>query len=166
MAAKHWRQSNIDLIDKYANLEMDIMNAPMHYFGDHDHCQEYFCKKQTEAGAESVVTILKQTGLYYEIMDMCQSYFANNVKSLIAGYSTNKTEGFNSLIAKNIGNNFYSTLCFPRHPNSMVFSFLNIVALMTKRRTPMQTNFLRPIISVPFCQYSQDFSNSIIKVQS
>lgn len=104
MASKHWRKSNVDDVTKYPNLEADIMNAPLHYLGVHDNCAEYFCKKTTDPEALSTISVLKETNLFYEIMDLCQHYFANNAKSLIAGYSTNKTEGFNSLIYKELGN--------------------------------------------------------------
>lgn len=73
------------------------------FLGIHDDCASYFCKKSTDPDAPNTLKILKETGLYYEVMDLCQSYFGNNVKSLVAGLCTNKTEGFNSLIAKTIG---------------------------------------------------------------
>lgn len=79
------------------------MNAFLHYLDVHDRCARYFCQKETTAEARNTVEILKETGVYYEVLDLCQSYFGNNVKSLIAGYCTNKVEGFNSLIAKSLG---------------------------------------------------------------
>lgn len=90
------------------------MNAPLHYLGIHDNCANYFCKKETDPEARCVIAVLKETGVYYEILDICQYYLSNNAKSLIAGYSTNKTEGFNSLICKMLGNSldrfaFYKT---------------------------------------------------------
>lgn len=107
MASKHWRESDLDLSEKYLNLEKDIMNAPQHYLGIHENCAEYFCNKQTDPEAYGVVAVLKETDVYYEILDACQYYLSNNAKSLIAGYTTNKTENFNSLICKQLGNNFY-----------------------------------------------------------
>lgn len=109
MAAKHWRLANVDPVKKYANLEKDIMNTLQHYIGIHDKCEEYFCTKITSPEAYTTVTILKEAGLYYEVLDLCQSYFSNNAKSLIAGYTTNKTEGFNSLIAKTLGKKLHFT---------------------------------------------------------
>lgn len=103
MASKHWRECDLDDVAKYENLEKDIMNAPLHYLGVHDNCAQYFCKKSTDPEAHGIISVLKETNLYYEILDLCQHYFANNAKSLIAGYSTNKTEGFNSLICKELG---------------------------------------------------------------
>lgn len=114
-AAQHWRESDVDITEKFSNLERDIMNAFLHCLGIHDNCAEYFCEKQTNPEALNKLKILKETGLYYEVLDLCQSYFGNNVKSLIAGLCTNKTEGFNSLIAKSIGKKLFESLevnCF------------------------------------------------------
>lgn len=90
----------------YLSLEKDIMNVFLHYLGVHANCANYFCKKSTNPDACNTIKVLKETGLYYEVLDMCQSYFANNVRSLVAGLSTNSTEGFNSLIAKYIGKKY------------------------------------------------------------
>lgn len=98
------------------------MNAFRHYLGVHDDCAGYFCQKTTNPDAAITISILKETGVYYEVMDLCQYYFGNNVKSLIAGLCTNKTEGFNSLIAKAIGN------CFPS------ISFFSIIFRLAKFR--------------------------------
>lgn len=106
MAAKHWRESDIDLPQKYEKLEKDIMNAPLHYLGIHDGCAEYFCDKETDPEAYTALAVLKESGVYYELLDICQFYLLNNAKSLIAGVSTNQTEGFNSLICKTLGNYF------------------------------------------------------------
>lgn len=103
-AAEYWRKSDVDLVDKCTNLERDILNAPLHYLGVHDKCQRYYCDKKTDPSVQNTISILKDTGLFYQIMDLCQNYFANNAKSLIANLCTNKTEGFNSLIAKTLGN--------------------------------------------------------------
>lgn len=104
-AAKHWRESDVEMVEKYNNLEQDIMNAFLHCIGIHDKCAKYFCQKETDPEALNKLVILKQFNVYYEILSLSQSYFGNNVKSLIAGLCTNKTEGFNSLIAKNLGKN-------------------------------------------------------------
>lgn len=84
------------------------MNAFHHYLGVHDVCADYFCQKTTNPDAAITIRILKETGVYYQVMDLCQHYFGNNVKSLLAGLCTNKAEGFNSLIAKAVGNCFTS----------------------------------------------------------
>lgn len=102
-AAEYWRESNVDAVEKYTNLERDILNAPFHYLGVHDNCSQYFCEKTTDPSVKNTIAILKDTGLYYEILDLCQNYFANHAKSLIANYCTNRVEGFNSLIAKTSG---------------------------------------------------------------
>lgn len=112
LAAQHWRESNVELTEKYHNLENDVMNAFQHYLGVHDDCAGYFCQKTTNPDEAVTISILKETGMYYEVMDLCQYYFGNNVKSLLAGLCTNKTEGFNSLIAKTIGRCFTSIRLF------------------------------------------------------
>lgn len=113
LAAKHWKESNLDPVEKYTNLEKDIMNALPHYLGHHNNCANYFCKKTTNPEAQKTITILKESGMWYEVMDLCQSYFANNAKSLIAGFCTNKTEGFNSLIAKSLGKKLFYYMSHP-----------------------------------------------------
>lgn len=98
------------------------MNSFRHYLGIHDDCAKYFCTKKTDPTAEKVVKILKETGIYYEVLDLCQKYFGNNARSLIAGYCTNKAEGFNSLIAKSLGEESSSRMVFPYiYNNSLSF---------------------------------------------
>lgn len=113
LAARHWQESNLDPVEKYANLENDIMNALSHYLGHHDKCGKYFCKKTTNPEAQEIITVLKDSGMWYEVMDLLQSYFGNNAKSLIAGYCTNKAEGFNSLIAKSLGKKIFYHISQP-----------------------------------------------------
>ncbi|XP_037024163.1 uncharacterized protein LOC119066045 [Bradysia coprophila] len=103
MAAKHWNAADISLGEKCKNLEKDCMNAPLHCLGVHDECSEYFCTKTTSPEARDNLTLLKSEGLLYEILGLCQHYFANKAKSLLAGYDTNVVEGFNSIIAKHLG---------------------------------------------------------------
>lgn len=110
MAAKHWRESDIELPEKYLNLEKDIMNAPLHYLGIHDGCSDYFCNKETDPEARESLAVLKESSVYYELLDICQFYLFNNSKSLIAGLSTNQTEGFNSLICKTLGNYYFDLM--------------------------------------------------------
>lgn len=110
LAARHWRESNVELTEKYFNLERDVINAFSHYIGIHDNCAKYFCTKTTNPEAINLIKVLKETGVYYEVLDLCQSYFGNNVKSLVAGLCTNKTEGFNSLIAKSLGKKLFHSI--------------------------------------------------------
>lgn len=106
MAAKHWNEVDITLGEKCTNLEKDCMNAPLHCLGIHDNCSEYFCSKTTTPEARERISLLKSAGLYYEILSLCQHYFANKAKSLLAGFDNNVVEGFNSLIAKTVGKGF------------------------------------------------------------
>lgn len=102
-AAKHWRESNLSTMEKISNLEDDIMNAPCHYFGVHDKCKSYFCNKTTVEAAVDNLNLLKQDGIYYEVLNICQHYFASNAKSLLENYTNNPAEEFNNVVAKYIG---------------------------------------------------------------
>jgi len=103
MAAKHWKETNLSEEDKCHNLEKDCLNAPLHCFGVHDNCAEYFCSKSTTDQARVFVDDLKTHGLYLSVLNLCQHYFANNSKSLLAGYDSNIAESYNNLIAKYTG---------------------------------------------------------------
>lgn len=103
MAAKHWREANETLPTKIQMLEKDVLNAPAHYLGYHEHCNTYFCKKTTVPGTVDIINTLKDDGLYYEIKSICQTYFGNNAKSLLANYTNNPAEQLNSYVAKYLG---------------------------------------------------------------
>lgn len=103
MAAKHWSGTNLTEEEKCTNLENDCMNAPLHCFGVHDNCAEYFCTKTTTPEARDLVNELKKYGLYLKVLNLCQYNFANKVTSLLAGYENNVAEGYNGLVAKYTG---------------------------------------------------------------
>lgn len=103
MAAKHWREADETLPIKVRMLEKDILNAPAHYLGCHEKCNSYFCQKTTEPAAVDNMKSLKEDGLYYEIQSICQTYFGNNAKSLLANYTNNPAEQLNSYVAKYLG---------------------------------------------------------------
>lgn len=102
-AAKHWRESEVSLTEKISNLEKDIMNAPAHYFGVHTHCKSYFCTKTSSRAAIDNLHLLQANGLYYEVLNLCQVYFAGNVMSLLENQTNNAAEEFNNLVAKYLG---------------------------------------------------------------
>lgn len=102
-ASKYWRESDLDVVDKIKNLEEDIMNASAHYFGVHDNCRQYFCGKVTQKDAYERLKQLKDDGIYYEVQNLCQHYFAANAKSLLENYTNNPAEEFNNIVAKYIG---------------------------------------------------------------
>jgi hypothetical protein len=108
MAAKHWKARNLSAEEMSNNLQKDCMNAPLHCFGVHDNCAEYFCTKSTTPQAREFVIALKNHKLYLPVLNLCQHYFANNVKSLLAGYESNAVELYNGLIAKYTGNSSIS----------------------------------------------------------
>lgn len=103
IATKHWMQSKLGLIEKINKLENDIMNAPAHYFGVHEKCESYFCNKVTDPIAVENLNLLKKDGLYYEVLNLCQTYFAGNAKSLLEDNTNNAAEEFNNLVAKYLG---------------------------------------------------------------
>lgn len=103
-AAKHWRDSNVDAIQKLENLERDCLNAPLHYLGNHDNCDKYFCNKITTKESNELIDLLKSGGIFHEILNYCNIYFACNVKSLIEDCNNNAAEEFNNVVAKYLGN--------------------------------------------------------------
>lgn len=94
------------LLEKLVNLEKDVFNAPMHYFGIHDECNEYYCSKTTQQADLETVAALKSDGIFYEILNVCQTYFGSTVASLLLNYNNNAAESFNNLIAKYTGISF------------------------------------------------------------
>lgn len=103
MASRHWRESELDLSEKIKKLEEDILNAPAHYFGVHHNCKSYFCTKTTTQEAIDNLNLLKEDGLYYEVLNLCQHHFGGHAKSLLENYTNNPAEQFNNIVAKFIG---------------------------------------------------------------
>lgn len=102
-AAKHYRNQNMSLRKKMACLEEDVMNCPLHYYGVHTKCKPYFCSKKTTNAALKNLQLLKEDGLWYEILNLVQVYFASNSKSLLENYTNNPAEEFNNIVAKYLG---------------------------------------------------------------
>lgn len=102
-AAKYWRESTASFSKKINGLEQDIMNAPSHYFGVHTKCKSYFCNKTTNPESIKNLKLLKEDGLFYEVMNLCQVYFAGNAKSLLENHTNNPAEEFNNIVAKYLG---------------------------------------------------------------
>lgn len=100
IAAKHWRDTELEIAEKIIKLEEDVMNAPMHYFGVHKNCRDYFCTKETTKSAVDNLRLLKEDGLFYEVLNLCQHYFGNHAKSLIMNFTNNPAEEFNNVVAK------------------------------------------------------------------
>lgn len=121
-AAKHWRSSSVTVLEKLVNLEKDVLNAPMHYFGIHDDCESYFCSKETEPEARDHVASLKADGIFDEILNLCESYFASSVPSLLLNYNNNMAESFNNLIAKYTGEYYFTYF--------IIFTFFEIICVL------------------------------------
>lgn len=82
-----------------------MLNAPMHCFGIHHDCDPYFCTKETKPEAEDIVAMLKDDGVFSEILSLCTHYFASSVPSMLLNYNNNMAESFNNLVAKYTGTN-------------------------------------------------------------
>lgn len=93
----------MDDVQKLENLERDCLNAPLHYFGNHDQCDRYFCNKKTTDESNAIIDVLKSTGLFHAILNHCNVYFASNAKSLIEDLNNNAAEEFNNVVAKYLG---------------------------------------------------------------
>lgn len=102
-AANYYRNQNMSLREKMACLEDDIMNSPLHYYAVHTNCKPYFCSKNTTDAALANLQSLKEDGLWYEILNLVQIYFASNSKSLLENYTNNPAEEFNNIVAKYLG---------------------------------------------------------------
>lgn len=99
-AVKHRKNEGITRNEKLVALRNDILNAPYHVFGSHDHCASYFCDGTKIE--KNFVPQLQSSGLFTKIMDVFNS-LADNTKSLLYDYSNNTVEQFNSIIAKFTG---------------------------------------------------------------
>lgn len=93
----------MSLLEKLENLEKDCLNAPYHYFGCHENCDPYFCEKTTNDESESTIDLLKSGGIFHQILNYCNIYFASNVRSLIENCTNNAAEELNNVIAKYLG---------------------------------------------------------------
>lgn len=102
-ATKHWCNADEPLPTKIRMLEKDILNVLPHYLGYHEQCNKYFCKKTSKPGVADHIKSLKDDGLYFEVQSILQTTFGNNAKSLLAGYTNNPAEQFNSYVAKYLG---------------------------------------------------------------
>ena len=122
--------------EKIKNLRKDIMNAPYHVFGEHENCDKYFC---TETGnSMSSVTLLKESGLFYNIMAILQN-LSDNARSLLFDATNNVAESYNSVIAKFIGGkriNFCKSNSYKTRCNAAALSF----------NTPLPTSKLHHVM--------------------
>lgn len=93
----------MDILKKLEKLEEDCLNAPYHYFGNHDNCDQYFCKKKSTEESQSTIDLLKSGGIFHQILNYCNIYFASNVRSLLENCTNNAAEELNNVIAKYLG---------------------------------------------------------------
>lgn len=76
-ASKHWIEQQISMEEKIANLRDDIYNVPLHVFGCHKNCKDYFCNKKN-SDEVNVVDILKaNTSCVIESETECEKHIAN-----------------------------------------------------------------------------------------
>ncbi|KAF4532108.1 hypothetical protein B566_EDAN006202 [Ephemera danica] len=80
MAIKYRKsQTDLALRERIQLLQKDIENAALHYFGDHEKCDSYFC-----------------TSAHDKILN----FYSSHAKSLIYDMSSNFADQYNSIIAK------------------------------------------------------------------
>lgn len=102
-AIKYRKTQNLPRRIKCEELKKDILNGPLHIFGDHTCCEErgYFCKGP-KPGEINEVPALKETGVFQAIQSALNRvvYHCN---SLIEDVDNNCAEQFNGIVAKTIG---------------------------------------------------------------
>ncbi|KAJ8879228.1 hypothetical protein PR048_019834 [Dryococelus australis] len=99
-AIKFRAAGNEQLNTRICMLKADVYNSPLHIFGDHEHCDVYFCNGNNE-GEINYVPGLKSCGLLQEIIKIICGSVSGHVSSLIADQN-NLSESFNSIINKHV----------------------------------------------------------------
>ncbi|KAK4882555.1 hypothetical protein RN001_005874 [Aquatica leii] len=99
-AIEYRKQTSDSFFEKANRLKHDILNGPKHILGDHDACENYFCKKKSLE--ENLVPDLQTSGLY-DVVATINMRLANNAVSLLHDVDTNSAETFNSIVAKFVG---------------------------------------------------------------
>lgn len=102
MAIEHQRINNL-AENKVKTLREDILNVPIHAFGDHKR-PSYFCigKNEEMQTVKNYIPALKSSGLLYKIMEAVNN-IADNARSLTYDCSNNSVESYNSVRAKFVG---------------------------------------------------------------
>ncbi|KAF9409839.1 hypothetical protein HW555_010917 [Spodoptera exigua] len=89
-----------DFDSKVNLLFIDITNSYNHAFGNHEHCQPYYCTSQKNS--EDLTLTLKTCAIWHRIKFIVNTV-ASKARSLMHNSDSNKVESFNSIIAKFVG---------------------------------------------------------------
>ncbi|XP_026724773.1 uncharacterized protein LOC113491807 [Trichoplusia ni] len=101
---------------KIENLQKDILNSPLHIFGNHASCASYYCTEERK----KELNLIPQIPTLFLKLKKNVSQLAFNSRSLLHAYTNNRAEQFNSIVAKMVGGkrvNFslkdsYTTRCY------------------------------------------------------
>ncbi|CAH2083550.1 unnamed protein product [Euphydryas editha] len=115
-AIRYRQQDDGSDSNKIENLQKDIINSPLHIFGDHLECQSYYCTNERKK-EPNIVPLIPTLLLK---LKKNASQLAYNSRSLLHCYTNNRAEQFNSIVAKMVGGkrvnfslkNSYTTRCY------------------------------------------------------
>ncbi|KAJ8881757.1 hypothetical protein PR048_018243, partial [Dryococelus australis] len=96
---KYRAAGNEPLNTRLCMQKADVENPSLHIFGDHKHCDVYFCNGNKE-GEINHAPELKSCGLLQEIMKIICVSVSRHVSSLIEDQNNNFPELFNSIVNK------------------------------------------------------------------
>jgi hypothetical protein len=100
-AIKYRRNEDGDHQQKVDKLRKDVINSVRHVFGQHDLCEEYFCKGP-KPQEQNLIPLMEKCGLYNDVI-ACANRLAHHSSSLIRNMTNNSAENYNSVLAKFIG---------------------------------------------------------------
>ncbi|KAJ8897336.1 hypothetical protein PR048_002682 [Dryococelus australis] len=100
-AIKYRAAGNEPLNTRICMLKADAENSPLHIFGDHDHCDVYFCNGNKEEEINHIPE-LKSCGLFQEITKIICGSVSRHVSALIADQNNKLSELFNSIVNKHV----------------------------------------------------------------
>lgn len=80
-------------------LRKDIINAPRHVFGNHSHCESYYCTGESDD--QNYIPEFHRSGILFKIMETTNN-LALHAKSLFFHANKNTVEQLNSVITKHI----------------------------------------------------------------
>jgi Mg2+ and Co2+ transporter CorA len=100
-AIKYRRNEDGDHQQKVDKLRKDVINSVRHVFGQHDLCEEYFCKGP-KPQEQNLIPLMEKCGLYNDVIASANR-LAHHSSSLIRNMTNNSAENYNSVLAKFIG---------------------------------------------------------------
>lgn len=113
-SAEYRNMTNENLGTKILLLKKDIFNSIDHIFGDHNRCEQYFCKGAKD-NEENLVPIITECGLKVDVIN-CLKRILNYSSSLLMNKNNNAAEQFNSLVNKFVGGKRVSSVIINNSP--------------------------------------------------